>query len=1470
MLGLLLGCVGLVTCGWLGLRTEWAKEQVRARLEASLNELVIGDVRIAALEGDLLDAITLRGIEITDEEGERILSIDSLAIDYKLLPLLQRKVDIESVRVSGLFLEVRRTLQGEFNVVRLLAPRAPPTEPPAGPGERAGTASSWQVNLGEVLVAGDARVLGEPVEQLALTLHDVGLRGGRVVARDVSLRIDDTSVVLSWLNWEAATATVHLVGSAEVSVSQLAWFVALPVNAKPLELVFGLSPSTDRDLLRLALHARSGAQRLRTTMLVDPSTWSCDGELVAQHLDLGPLLATTGSTDLELSLVFTGQAAPWPSRTAHASLEASGRLFAKQLKRLGVDAEVTAEQATLSATVVAPGGTATASARLQLDESPVRIVSSELTAELAHLDEILAPWFDARGRLRVEASGQGTSGALAYRASFLGTNLGFASYELGEAHAELQGARKEGRFAMNTTDAQLGPLRFTGAVELGAAGTEASIGELRIDLAALGTLLRQLSPWSGTGRVRGKVALDGELASASLGLEGDRVSLHPAMDPVELRGQIALRSRGLSGQITASRTSGERAELSAVLRLPHDSGRAQAWLALWPTALRSAELRYDKINLARLASALGVDLLKRGTASGELFIRDAAFLEWRGVFRGLEAPTLYMHDAEATVAAELGPGSFRMRADGEYGTYGVFSAVADGRAPTRPLAIERWDFSPARLLTQASVQFHDLTLPRALRAKLGWPASYRGQLAGELVLDGTEVAKPTVNAQELRAAPWRGAGAATVEFAIERGQASAHATVRLPEALEGEARVIGRLPKDLFDVASWRALDRAALEGATLSFSGPLASGLTRKAGLPTAVTGIATLRVALGPALLSGDAKGELRIARAPWLLQPVRLDARLTIADAENFAKLRLYENGAELAAIEARMAFGTSALWRSGLSGLQHAPIEARLRVWAAPIAMIAHALGQGAAVKGTVNAEAALSGVLGEPTLTAELNSTAITRGELAVPPISFTATATPRHLDFDLATHAAETKRAAVNTLRLVGTLLAAGESAWWAQARPAPHSPASLSAELSANHFDLRPLALVVPGLAGFLSAKLHLEGALARPTVAGTLGLDGVELRSLGPVRFLREGTATARFSPMGVQLEARAKSAGGSLALSADASRQDDRFTMLDAKVHTRALPIEIASLRGTLDTNARLHTEQDSAGAVVTTIDIGDSLVVLPNLTGDTSLHPTGPLADVVLVADGPSQPAAAQRSTGLPPLVVHLRVPDTLTVRSADARARVAVDLTLRMAEQTTMTGTVANQEGSIELFGARYRIQRAIARFDGVADSPNVDIRLVREFSNFTMIIEVSGSLDEPTLTLRSFPPVYAEAQLLSFVLGANPDEPAPADRTLDERATGVALGLLTGQLQSLIAEQLPIDVLRIELSDSTVAASKITAGKWITEKLFFAYRHRFDAKPNENSSEATIEFRFLRRWLLEAYFGDRGAAGTDLLWTGWF
>jgi autotransporter translocation and assembly factor TamB len=287
-----------------------------------------------------------------------------------------------------------------------------------------------------------------------------------------------------------------------------------------------------------------------------------------------------------------------------------------------------------------------------------------------------------------------------------------------------------------------------------------------------------------------------------------------------------------------------------------------------------------------------------------------------------------------------------------------------------------------------------------------------------------------------------------------------------------------------------------------------------------------------------------------------------------------------------------------------------------------------------------------------------------------------------------------------------------------------------------------------------------------------------------------------------------------------------------------------------------------------------------VRLPNKrrTG-AKLHSTGEPADVVYT-DVPNfkQRTGLMALTGSPEvknggardLRLKINTPGGVRVSGQDADVLVNSNLVVLMrGGQAYVGGGVTTNRGFVELFDRRYDVIRANASFnENELPDPHLDIRLAHDFTSTTLYIDVRGTLEHPELMLSAEPGSYDQAQLIGWVMGGNPDDPAVGKQPMDARAAGMASNLVLGQVQTLVKKALPVDVLAVRVGEgSDRQTTRFEVGKWLNEDVFLGYIYRMNAPDEKNLNEAEIEYRLGKRWLLEAFFGDRGVAAADLIWS---
>ena len=235
-------------------------------------------------------------------------------------------------------------------------------------------------------------------------------------------------------------------------------------------------------------------------------------------------------------------------------------------------------------------------------------------------------------------------------------------------------------------------------------------------------------------------------------------------------------------------------------------------------------------------------------------------------------------------------------------------------------------------------------------------------------------------------------------------------------------------------------------------------------------------------------------------------------------------------------------------------------------------------------------------------------------------------------------------------------------------------------------------------------------------------------------------------------------------------------------------------------------------------------------------------------------------------------------DPLFVRGEELDLEVANNLHIRTDEKgrPRITGKVEIRRGRIRALNNTFEVRQATVSFSGeVEPDPALNILLERSAPETLVLVQVTGTASAPELTLRSDPPIYDQSQIISLLLSgrvdARPNSGGGGDQTT-AIASAVAQVLLGGVLRR-VAPRVGIDVARVgfdENKDQKTGESQLRAeaevGKYITERLYVAYRRVFGASALENSNEGLMEYRISARWLLMAMFGDAGVGGLDLIW----
>jgi len=110
----------------LALRADWVFDIIKDQVEQAAFEATGAELTIGSMRGDLLRSIELRNADLTKDEP--ILTIDSLEVSYSLLGLFSRNIEITSLRISGLDVQLEQLPDSTWNIMQLVDEPDPEAE----------------------------------------------------------------------------------------------------------------------------------------------------------------------------------------------------------------------------------------------------------------------------------------------------------------------------------------------------------------------------------------------------------------------------------------------------------------------------------------------------------------------------------------------------------------------------------------------------------------------------------------------------------------------------------------------------------------------------------------------------------------------------------------------------------------------------------------------------------------------------------------------------------------------------------------------------------------------------------------------------------------------------------------------------------------------------------------------------------------------------------------------------------------------------------------------------------------------------------------------------------------------------------------------------------------------------------------------------------------------------------------------
>jgi autotransporter translocation and assembly factor TamB len=1359
----------------------------------------------------------------------------------------------------------------------------------------------------------------------------VGLHDSAVTAHSIDLRFGDARLIVpfAYHDWEQGSlVALAFLRAPEKLVNRLAPEIGLVSDAQLGLAALRLHSSWPAWVASMITAGGGSVQLYGAVVPEQPAaTLHIDGS----RIDLAAVMRDLPRTMLDVEARIDAHGDSLETLEAATQISLRGEVQEQPISRLALRAQMIDQRAEIHADLAIPAGTLAVDGAVVLGGKVPVIDGAHVRAALSSLDAATAaiPEFPGElavgGEAEVDLRVSGPTNALAIRGKVNGSKLRWRDIQVAglAADLDLRGVPGliHGSASIAATDVMQVEEHY-GDVEA-TVSTQAP-GELDVAVRVSGR--NALIPFFVSGRVHqspGTTAIDldrYELTTAHVTWSGrgghvrigDRTGVQARGVALGSHaGRVSVVDATVAGDQTSGTVSLEDIRLAEVSRVLERLTGAEPLPVVGTVSLRArldkrgkrvdGDLSLAAADLApaphmRAATPAAV-VVNTPTTAAETPATTLATPDSKVATAAeiaSEAPTneeVARTPPEATAArvptadvnarVTLAGGALAVKLDARSEGVGAASFQASMRAPDDVTDARAWQAIDETALTALEFHLPALDLP-ALRA---WaPEALAGVLAGKVSADVTVAARgDSARAQialcGFRLASLEPAFDATVDLRMLERLLTVDSRLDAKARGKAELHAAARLPARLVDGAAWRALDERALRGAQLSVHGIDVDYWLGLAGFESDLDARGTITMAVREATDRIELNTRISVPAKPAINLPAStIEIQSQLARRQLDAELAVHIHGKPYLRGDAKFQAGLDHLLDGRAERFGIAPARIDLELADLPLALVGELLALPAPLGGTIRGEGHFTGSLDKPRIDVDLRGR-----DAAVADTRFHDLAI--HGSYDgarirLAVDSAQTRGGELGLdadIRLTGN---AGRP-WGTLA-------------LHAKQFDIGFIGYMLDEMEvdGVLDADLEIQGSTSAPVARGSLHLTGGVFHSGPPVRRIHDAEIQLEINDRRVLLKrATARSGGGSVSVRGSAELDGLTPRTFQARITSNSLPLELGATLITLDSDLRIvngkHTPQ---GWTAETI-VKRALVRLPKDQG-RELHDVDAPEDVVFV-DGrcmgpgpcaqtlvrdPEAEAAAEALAAPLALRLEVRARDTIEVRSEEARAILGANLVIdTRSGELQINGAVTVNNGHIELFGRRYQIQRAVASFDavpGASPDPLLDVQLAHEFSTLTLFIQVQGTASKPELQLHSEPGIYDDATLLSFVLGAEPVDADAAQDTgggpsVGDRAVGVASSLVVGQVQGLVQEVLPIDidVFRVELGEASAAAERLIVGKWITDNLFLSYAHSFVADPNENSGEASLEYRFRKRWLIEGYYGDRGAGGLDLLWT---
>lgn len=229
-----------------------------------------------------------------------------------------------------------------------------------------------------------------------------------------------------------------------------------------------------------------------------------------------------------------------------------------------------------------------------------------------------------------------------------------------------------------------------------------------------------------------------------------------------------------------------------------------------------------------------------------------------------------------------------------------------------------------------------------------------------------------------------------------------------------------------------------------------------------------------------------------------------------------------------------------------------------------------------------------------------------------------------------------------------------------------------------------------------------------------------------------------------------------------------------------------------------------------------------------------------------------------------LDIEVSMPNALYIRGQgiDSEWRGRIDIT-GTGQSPNINGYVNLVEGSFSFLGEGFELKKGRVRFTGAyPPDPILDMTAVQEKGDFTLMVNLSGSVSNIDISLESEPPYPQEEILSRFLFNRELSQITPVQavqlalalKTLATGGSGVGV-------MGRIRQMLSVDELEIQQAEES-GGTVLGVGKYVNQDVYF----KAEKTLADEGGKIIVDIELSPRFSLETEVGSTNMGG-EIQWT---